>query len=259
MNRAGSMIAHARENSASLPYADLPDSNIAMLEQALRIAWREACADTHHGVDLLACDEEDVSEVLIEVLGTLASDTKRKPLKNFSEFFHVGIPESAIATKTTPLMPSRVTGEPATRPPNKRKRKRPDYAFWPTSLPAGYNQLWYAIFIEAKVLDRTRTVRKYSREGLSRFTSGQYAWSMCQGIMLGYLRHSDMRLPLALHGHLDRRRDEFGVLDMPKAFSLSRAGMQMHETRHNRSASYDDTKALLPPIRVFHLWLQAPD
>lgn len=257
--KPGSMIAHAREASAALPYPDLPDSTISILEKALRIAWREACADEGRiGIDFQTCDEDDISDAVVEVIDALCSDHKNRPFAAFSEFFEVGIRESPVATKVAPRISDEeeVSGVKEKR---WRKRKKPDFAFWPKLLPAGYNRLWYAIFIEAKMLEhKGKTVGEYSRNGLSRFTEGKYAWSMTQGFMLAFRRRNEQELPGSLHENLDRRRQKFGVIDMPAACKFSRSEMRMHETRHRRDVVYTDTQKPLDPIRIFHLWLTVP-
>lgn len=249
-----SLIAHARKSAAPMPYASLPDTSIAILERALRISWEQACADQgHFGVNFLACKEEEISAVLTDVMGILAADTVNQPLGTFNEFFHMAIAEGSLLMKAT----ERVV-KPGGLPVSGLKSKRPDYAIWPKVLPGGHQQLYYAIFVEAKILDARRSMHWYCTTGLWRFVDGQYAWSMSQAVMLAYLCNTSQQLPKTLSKHLDKRRVQYGVETMPSACTFSRKDMRMHETNHKRDRVYRDSGAALGPIRLFHLWMDVP-
>lgn len=251
MNKPGSLIAHARAHSAPLPYPNFADSSIAILEVALRTAWIEAVADQQrYGVNFKTDIEDDISMVLVDVMSQLCA-TAGSPFEAFNEFFHVVIPDSVLITKAVPSSQSSTTLI-------KPKKKRPDFAFRPKVSPAGVNALYHAIFVEAKIIEPLKTMGWYVGTGLSRFTSGAYAWSMSQGIMLGYLRHPTQKLPNSLEGHfnLPGKRQQYSVLTNPKVCAFSQSELPMHDSSHGRDWVYLDTQKAPGPIQVFHLWLQ---
>jgi hypothetical protein len=247
--KPGGMIAKARLGAASVPYPALQETMIAILEATLRAAWTETLADQPQGVDFHTASEDDISMVLADALGELCAG-EDPPFNEFNEWFQVVIADSTVATKA---MTKVSAGDPKTE---KMKRKRPDFAFRPKHVPKGYNALYYALFVEAKLIESGKTMGWYCGSGLSRFVCGGYAWSMRQGMMLGYVRNTKQALPDSLNAHFERRGkvkehciEQFAT---PCAFSKH----ALHESTHGRRWSYRHTHTAPSSIRVFHLWLE---
>lgn len=254
--RKGSLIAHAWEAAAPMPYAALPDTSISIVESALRVAWDQACTvQSSYSINFLTADEEQISAVLTDVLGALCADTTNNPMRAFNEFFHMAIAEGTVLTKASARVET-AEGDPVVV----LKSKRPDYAIWPKSLPPGHARLYYAIFVEAKILDKSRSMYWYCNTGLRRFVAGEYAWSMRQGIMLAYLCDTSQALPGHLNRYLSKRRTDYGVMSLPEpcVFSRTRTAMRVYETTHGRDRVYCGTRTPLGPIRMYHLWLTVP-
>lgn len=249
--KPGSLYDMARELEAPMPYSDFSDLQIVAIEAGLRLAWGEAIAkQAAHGVSFASATEEEISVVLFSVLGTLASQPGG-PLEGLLGHFQMPIPESTL--------PSHITPTPAQLPlASTRGKGRPDFAFRPWDSPPGYNPAYFAFFVEAKLIERSKPMSLYAGLGLTRYVTGAYASSMSQGMMLGYMRTTGQHLPQHLQKHFDRlgNAQAYGYPNPVKACTFSLSWMRMHESTHGRTGYYIRTLAPAGPIRIFHLWLQ---
>lgn len=64
--------------------------------------------------------------------------------------------------------------------------KQPDLIIRLSNNPLSITRRLVGIYIESKVVCMAKPVRLYTAEGMSRFVSGDYGWTMQAGIMLAY-------------------------------------------------------------------------
>ena len=134
--------------------------------------------------------------------------------------------------------------------------KRPDLSIYlATRTPS------FPLIIECKIIDipAGKSGALYCNTGLSRFLSGEYAWSSRESFMLAYVRDQSTiasRLTPFLKTNLCLNEDPYAVINLPQ---ISLDGHDMAQTSHARSFKYptrvpphDDPG----PIEIWHLWLQ---
>lgn len=134
----------------------------------------------------------------------------------------------------------------------------PDFYFRRPTRP-GRSTMTSGLFMEAKVIDRDKTMGNYCGDGLMRFVDSRYAWDMPQGLMLGYVRDTEQELPGALAQHLARhgKIEQYQLRSGPDAFPPSRFTQRMHMTLHGRLKPHPITGNPSGDIMIYHLWLRA--
>lgn len=137
-----------------------------------------------------------------------------------------------------------------------RFEMRPDIQISLTS-----RQHLFPLIVECKLIDisQGKTVDRYCRDGLARFTTGDYAWTNREAMMLAYVRggaSTANHLHPFLTAAMALSPPEYAVVSLPKkcASSLPDAA----KSDHGRYFSYvhGAQRGKLPgDIAVWHLWV----
>ena len=131
------------------------------------------------------------------------------------------------------------------------KEKRPDLTIRRCGPhPIGVDRGDNALFIECKVVDATRTMKRYVPDGLARFVTGTYAGAVSVGLMVGYVQ-GPYALPGTLQRYLDRSDCEVPAKLTARHGSSART---VYDSVHRRSWSYPGG-GRPSTIRVGHLWV----
>ncbi len=239
-HRAGSLIRRALARQAPYPYPGFDRLEIAAVDQALRIAWRELLAvQGERRINLTSAGELEISEHLAQVLDTLSGAKPAALPKAYIENFAVAHRETALTNYSARSI-----------------SKQPDLTIQPRVQPRpGINARLRCLFVEAKIYDPTRTTANYVRSGLIRFINGDYAWAMPEGFMLAYVRDVVVEASTQLSSFFTRTNTaaEFLLVGNPARSPISRRQPRLIETVHNRS--WPDAEFQPGNITVFHLWL----
>ena len=116
------------------------------------------------------------------------------------------------------------------------------------------------LYAECKPIGTGRAVgQHYCDRGLWRFIKGEYAWSMREGMMIGYA-WAGHHLPGELTKFLGRGDRPIrmplrsGPTPIPRTAATTYSQIP-HVTTHPRNFSYVSTGAHAPEITIHHLWL----
>lgn len=120
-----------------------------------------------------------------------------------------------------------------------------------------------ALFAECKPVGKSHRLRAHycavevDCSGIERFVIGDYAWTMEQGMMIGFVRDGFQIKP-----HLSRvlkdkeRRAKLGYPSAPRAVCSAPAGTgaeMLHSTIHRRGFKWANGKPATP-ITLYHSW-----
>jgi hypothetical protein len=122
----------------------------------------------------------------------------------------------------------------------------------PVSLPSADG-----LFVECKPVDSNHPVgADYCDKGIIRFVSGEYAWALPEGLMVGYAS-ADYTMPEKLKDAISRRKAMLkltgGVTACPEC-SAAGYGQHPHITIHRRDFIYPSNSKKAPKITLRHLW-----
>lgn len=113
-----------------------------------------------------------------------------------------------------------------------------------------------ALFYECKVLDRSRNLNQYRKDGIDRYLDGRYAWAMSHASMIAYVFERTNTCPVSsLRSYFKRRLNGIYVAELvgcsePPIKITEAPGTNASDvalTRHKRKR--------LSPIELRHLWL----
>lgn len=243
MAQPGFFSRKAAETS-HYPYEPLSPPKLRAIEQAIRYAWEDLnAAPQPHGIaNLLDAGEVAISEALLRILAAMQT-AEEPPVPAFTKEFQTPAPDGSLRN---------YNGEALS--------KRPDFCFRPKVNPRpGKNALYYAFFVEAKLVDQTGSVKPYVREGLIKFLKGDYAWAMPHAMMLAYLQQTKQALPKALVRYFSRlgNAEEFCLKSTVRLCTATRQLPRAHETVHRRTWNYPPPDNRSPgDIEIIHLWLR---
>lgn len=242
-NRTTGTFTKSEPVYSNLPYKGFAAIELLAVEKALRSVWIEvAKRKNRHKIDFLTAKEDEISTALVLIFDDLIAE--RSGLLTELEKTFESLPEFNSHHGAVDYL-----GKPLT--------KRPDLTFRRRYPEPGTSKLNGSLFIEAKIIDQSRTMGKYCGDGLKRFVVGDYAWAMPQAMMLGYTRMTDQKLPDSLADHFKRlgKQQEFQLTEGPNPFPLSRFANRSYVTVHNRTWKYPGTDLTPGSISVLHLWL----
>jgi hypothetical protein len=118
--------------------------------------------------------------------------------------------------------------------------------------PPGVDRAENALFVECKVIDKDRTMKRYVPDGLLRFVDGRYAASVTIGLMVGYV-DGRYALPTTLRDYLDREGCPCPSRVVARSAPSSRG---VYVTTHDRHTVYPGAGSR-GSIHVSHLWVAA--
>lgn len=133
----------------------------------------------------------------------------------------------------------------------------PDITIYPTNpREIVTDETQDALFYECKVLDRSRNLNQYRKDGIERYLDGRYAWAMSHASMIAYVFERNNTCPVSsLQNYFKRRLKGVAVAELigcsepPVKISSAPAAnaADVALTRHRRKK--------LSPIDLRHLWL----
>ncbi|MBI1913854.1 MAG: hypothetical protein HYS12_03815 [Planctomycetes bacterium] len=214
---------------------------IRIIHEAVVQAWELIRTDPPPGFNLTVAPEDEVTLVLHNTLVNRVQYTKSVP--GFTpELF-------------------RVSREPKVYSFDARSLdKMPDLFFHLISDRTVAFPDLDGLYAECKPIDADHGVGVHYRDrGLWRFVTGDYAWSMREGMMIGYAV-SGYRLPSGLSGALvagnrpTRMPLISGPIPTPRASATTYSQLP-HVTTHSRNFLYQGTGKAAPEITIHHLWL----
>lgn len=201
---------------------DLVPEHKAAIIEALRWAWSELGRQDPELIR--AGDEESITDRLQSLLNARRDGDRLAPgLKDFES----------------------VTRGESQRTADTRLGKKPDLTFRPPAYPRVLNTTRWAWFVECKIIDGGASVTAYCKNGVRRFSSGEYAAWMPSGAMLAYVRDGSkpmQTLAEKLSEHVATRRHGPGPTD------------DRSESEHDRSR----IAAPCADVTLIHLWLPVP-
>ncbi|HBN9609788.1 TPA: hypothetical protein ACXJSJ_003180 [Pseudomonas aeruginosa] len=131
--------------------------------------------------------------------------------------------------------------------------KQPDLVIRLANSPLVNTRRYVGIFAETKVVSKKKALSNYTRQGVSRFVRGDYAWAMQDGIMIAY-RKQPTRQVDALDESLKKdvsllTQEENSKHLLQSNLPIPACGKSTHERRWTYQAGGAPGE-----IRLWHLW-----
>jgi len=137
----------------------------------------------------------------------------------------------------------------------KHPAKKPDLAFFLRRETLSVMSTHDAIFAECKPVDSNHGVEAhYCKLGIARFVIGDYAWTMREGLMIGYARKRTIEQDL--FPALSRCAGALGNPRQPRPVrnSVPQGVETLHYSDHSRSFRWPNEFGPACEIRLFHSW-----
>jgi hypothetical protein len=138
--------------------------------------------------------------------------------------------------------------------------KKPDLVFYLKRDKLPVLSSHDAIFAECKPVNKVthKIPPKYCRDGLIRFINGDYAWTMQEGLMIGYVK-DDLTIHENLATELASAKlyESMGSPTPPLQLSSSEAtehAQALHVTQHQRDFNWPEDRGRAADIRIYHSW-----
>ncbi len=230
-----------RAERATIPHPPIPLSMCLIVEEAMRVAWKQVKNRKPSRIDLLSADEDAITHELYETL--------------VDEVFGKGIVDGFDEERFTVVVrEAKLRNFDGTK-----LDKMPDLLVGIAGRNDVYKSSQDWLFIECKPVDASHTVGvHYGAKGIARFIRGEYAWALPNALMVGYAS-AGYSLDPKLSDGLSERAKEFEIIDLPKVCPKSKAAganALVYISQHGRTFIYQETGKAAPPIRLRHLWLQ---
>lgn len=228
------------EEGIAIPHKPIPLAVYLVVEEAMRVAWTRLKSRPAGKFNLVTADEDVVTLEFYQVL--------------VDEVFAGGLVDGFDTEKFTV-----VTREAKVRNfDGKMPDKMPDLLVGLAGREQVYRRTQDWLFVECKPVDEDHTAGvHYGAKGITRFIEGDYAWSMTNALMVGYVSPGYDLVPKLTDALRDRAK-EFQVLEAPRKCPRSPASavsVAVHFTQHGRTFVYVETGQPAPPIKLRHLWL----
>ncbi len=224
-----------------VPHPAIQPRLLRLFRDAVVKAWELILASPPPGFNLANASEVEVNTVLYATLVNEVLDRGFVP----------GFTTSLFCITSTPGLRAY---------DGKHLEKRPDlFIHLIPTRAAAYPDV-DGMFIECKPIDSDHAVGEhYCDLGLRRFITGEYAWAMREGMMVGYARRGYL-LPGELTKFLSRgsRPKTIPLVTGPKPVyrGVATACSQMpYVSTHSRDFKYMHSGAAAPEIAIYHLWL----
>ena len=217
----------------------IPPSVLTIVIRALHAAWAVICADPaeHLAPVTPGNPEEDrYTDALCEMLG-----------------YWLHAPENPVHGFTSEVFENVERGANLSNFDQSVINKQPDLVIRLANGPLVDARRYVGIFVEAKIVSMKRGLRSYTKDGVSRFVRGDYAWAMQDGLMIAYRAKPHRELD-SLESPLGK--DQALLVAPENKKNLVQSGLTIPasgKSTHNRNWTY---RAGDPPgsIRVWHLW-----
>jgi len=218
---------------APRPYPDpLTAEEQRAVEDALRVALTATLA------------EPDITRPLQEVTVT------HRLRDRLNTMLNAGQPVAAFSCSVFETV---VVGNEEANVGGTAQEKRPDLTIRRCGVHrAGVHRGDNALFIECKVVDATRTMKRYVPDGLARFVDGTYARAVSIGLMVAYV-DGPYRLPGTLQKYLRSKGCKLPTHALHPAGSKGGLPVSVHP----RGRPYPEG-GMPGDIRVGHLWVAMP-
>lgn len=217
----------------------IPPSVLAIVIRALHEAWAVICADPtkHLAPATPGNPEEDrYTDALCEVLYYWLR-TSTNPVQGFTSDVFENVERGANLSNFDQSVIN----------------KQPDLVIRLANGPLVNAGRYVGIFVETKVVSMKRSLSSYTKDGVSRFVRGDYAWAMQDGLMIAYRTKPHRKLD-TLESPLGKDRELLVAPENKK--NLVQSGLTIPasgKSTHDRNWTY---RAGGQPgsIRVWHLW-----
>lgn len=243
-HRLADLVAAARQQEDDLPYPRFSGTHIALIENAIREGWQLLLADPQaYQCDLKHHREDIITDALVRVINVARDvDESGQIFSQLAETFQPIRQNSGYRNAEGTII------------------KSPDFAFHPIIRRPGLSAEYFALFIESKVIDthdgKQQSTGLYFRKGVSRFLSGEYAWAMPQGMMIGYVRDgADCLESMNYYLRGKKTQIKHGVVRQPKYAKPPNPIPKVVVTMHERSAPEGSPRKPVGHIEIRHLWL----
>jgi hypothetical protein len=117
----------------------------------------------------------------------------------------------------------------------------------------------FGLYIECKPVGPDHGVTKaYCKNGVERFVTGDYAWAMTVGMMVGYAR-SGRTIAKYLHPVFALQSQNLAIIaaleQAPGKAAKAGAGHEaLHVSEHRRSFPWPHSKGTACPLKLYHSW-----
>jgi hypothetical protein len=230
-----------RPGSGRPPHQAIPAQILRVISEAIVKGWEVVRTDPPVGFDLAKSDEDTVTVVLHNIL--------------VNRILYANV----VPGFTPDLF--RVSREPKVYSHDASSiEKMPDLFFHLISDRKVAFPDQDGVYAECKPIGVGKSIgQHYCDAGISRFVKGEYAWTMQEGMMIGYASPKH-QLPADLAKFLKRkdRQITMPLVAGPTAIQKSSAttySQVPHATTHRRNFKYRDTGKDAPDIVIHHLWL----
>ena len=220
------------------PPFQLPLALQVLIERAIAAAWN-ACYPSwprKYGSNVPDRSEVEITAELVEWLN-LALDANPSPVPGWnSQTFETVVRGGEVASVGGSL------------------EKRPDMTFRRCGNPnpgaSGHSRTHNALFTECKIVDEAHPITRYWKDGMTRFTSGKYAWQMRHGLIVAYAlgsqRADPSLLKLLREGSVAAVQTE---MVRPPAIRSGAERATVYVSLHQRQSP------VLGEFEIAHLWL----
>ncbi|MDH4429283.1 hypothetical protein QEP21_02795 [Pseudomonas shirazica] len=131
--------------------------------------------------------------------------------------------------------------------------KQPDLVIRLANSPLVNTRRYVGIFAETKVVSQKKGLTNYTKQGISRFVRGDYAWAMQDGLMIAY-RKQPLRKIDSLEAPL--KSDSALLVRQENTKHLVQSGLPVPvcgKSTHYRQWAYQ-AGGTPGEIRLWHLW-----
>jgi hypothetical protein len=228
-----------------LPIKGLPHPPIALpvfliIEEAVRVAWTILRSESRSGFDLLNATEDEVTHELYEALYDRVFANRLVEGFN-NELFAAIAREAKLRSYNGASLD-----------------KMPDFLIRLVGREVRIqSQDW--LTVECKPVDSDHPAgQHYCDKGVIRYIKGDYAWTMTDALMVGYVKRGYAISPKLVDA-LNARRVEIPTLDGPSpchSSSGTATSEVVHISQHGRAFNYVETGQSAPSITIRHLWLR---
>lgn len=110
------------------------------------------------------------------------------------------------------------------------------------------------LFVECKPVDHTHHIFScYCKKGLIRFIDGDYAWTMQDALMVGYVKNPYSFKKFASVLDDKKKNDDMKIIEHYEVDEYS-----IYRSCHKREFEWPESRGQACPVTVSHLWLSRP-